>query len=46
MKKQIAALILAAIPMCGFAAGGAYPLEVQKNADVQAHIDVIVDVHR
>ncbi len=27
MKKQIAALILAAIPMFGFAAGGAYPLD-------------------
>lgn len=27
MKKQIAALILAAIPMFGFAAEGAYPLD-------------------
>ncbi|MDY0248960.1 MAG: cytochrome c1 [Pseudomonas sp.] len=27
MKKQIAALILAAIPMFGFAAGGEYPLD-------------------
>ena len=27
MKKQIAALILAVIPMFGFAAGGAYPLD-------------------
>ena len=27
MKKQIAALILAAIPMFGFAADGAYPLD-------------------
>ncbi len=27
MKKQIAALLLAAIPLFGFAAGGAYPLD-------------------
>ena len=30
MKKQIAALLLAALPMFGFAAGGAYPLDSVK----------------
>ncbi|MDY7218297.1 cytochrome c1 [Denitrificimonas sp. JX-1] len=30
MKKQIAALLLAALPLFGFAAGGAYPLDSVK----------------
>ncbi len=25
---------------------GACPLEIEKNADVQAHVDIIVNVHR